>query len=317
MRFLSTATLLVASLTGCRPALPPEDPVVLEVGGRKVTLAELDRFVATSAQQESSFLPGDVMAGLLDQFIEEQLLLHAADDAGIEIEGSLLERELRGLSPEDSRPAARSDDAGIAESVEQKLRIEKLLKREVLDAVEVTDEEIASNYDENREYYSRPETVEISQILVEDEAEAEEIRKELGASPDRFAELAREHSIGPEASLGGKMGSFGRGELPPSLERAVFSLKPGRLSDVVATDFGFHIFRLEQFVASRPLELEEVADAIRVELLRRKSDEAISLYTESLRKRYPVRVFREHLSFAFLEARETEAPEENDLEESE
>ena len=313
MRVLLSVTVLVAYLFGCGPELPPQERVVLEIGGRKVTLVELDRFVATSAQQESAFLPGDVMAALLDQFIEEQLLLLAADDAGIEVEPLVLEQELQLLSPKDSTPSKRSDDAGFAESVKQKLRIERLLETEVLGALEVTEEEIAFDYEENRAYYSRPETAEISQILVEEEALAGEIRQELGKKPARFEELAREVSIGPEARLGGKMGSFGHGELPPSLEREVFTLKPGRLSDVVATAFGFHIFRLDRLVASRPLELEEVADVIRVELLRRKSDEAISFYTGSLRDRYPVRVFRDHLSFAFLEP--DEILDERDLEE--
>jgi peptidyl-prolyl cis-trans isomerase C len=306
VRFLSSAMVLVAALIGCGPAPPSEDTVVLEVGGRNVAQSELDRFVAASAQQESPFLPGDVMAGLLDQFIEERLLLRAAEDARIEVDAAALERERRLLSPKESTASLQSDEAAFAQSLEERLRIEKLLKTEVLDSVEVTEDEIAADYEKNREYYTRPETVEISQILVEDEALATEIRQQLGKDPKRFAELAREHSIAPEASRGGKMGSFGRGELPPSLERAVFSLKPGRLSDVIATDFGFHIFRLERLIASRPLELSEVADTIRVELLRKKSDEAIARYTNSLKERYPVKVFRERLSFAFLESDETE-----------
>ena len=294
-------SVLVACLFGCGPEVPNQERVVLEIGGRKVTLDELDRFVANSVQQESPFLPGDVMAALLDQFIEEQLLLLAADEAGIKVEPSVLEQELQILSSENSGPSMRLDDAEFAKSVKRKLRIERLLEAEVLSALEVAEEEVVFNYEKNRAYYSRPETAEISQILVEGEKLAGEIRQELGKEPARFEELAREVSIGPEARRSGKMGSFGHGELPPSLERAVFTLKPGRLSDVVATAFGFHIFRLERLVASRPLKLEEVADVIRVELLRRKSDEAISLYIGSLRDRYPVRVFRDRLNFAFLE----------------
>ena len=294
-------SVLVACLFGCGLELPTQERVVLEIGGRKVTLDELDQFVANSVQQESPFLPGDVMAALLDQFIEEQLLLLAADDAGIKVEPLILEQELQLLSSKDSTPSMRSDDVEFAESVKQKLRIERLLEAEVLSALEVTEGEVAFDYEKNRTYYSRPETAEVSQILVEEEELAGEIRQELGKEPARFEELAREVSIGPEASRSGKMGSFGYGELPPSLERAVFTLKPGRLSDVVTTAFGFHIFRLERLIASRPLKLEEVTDIIRVELLRRKSDEAVALYTRSLRDRYPVRVFKDHLSFAFLE----------------
>ena len=97
------------------------------------------------------------------------------------------------------------------------------------------------------------------------------------------------------------MGTFTRSELPTSLETEVFALAPGRLSDVVATEFGFHIFRVNDKQGEEALELEEVKDAIRVDLLRDKSDEAMTRYLDELRDRYSLTVYREHLSFAFVD----------------
>jgi parvulin-like peptidyl-prolyl isomerase len=125
--------------------------------------------------------------------------------------------------------------------------------------------------------------------------------RQLQANASLFEDLAVEHSQGPEASRGGLLGSFGRGELPASLEQAVFALRKGRLSEVVATDFGFHIFKLHDKADAEPLSLDDVRDTIRVDLLRDKSESELARYIEELKQTYPVTVHREHLSFAFLE----------------
>ena len=92
---------------------------------------------------------------------------------------------------------------------------------------------------------------------------------------------------------------------PPSFEGSVFALAPGKISDVVATDFGFHIFRVNEHSEAKELPLEEVRDLIRVDLMREKSDEAVAAYVTELRKRYPVTIHREHLSFALVDWEES------------
>ena len=189
----------------------------------------------------------------------------------------------------------------MASVLERQLRIEKLVETELFDELEVTDAEVEAHYQANESLFQRPETVTISQILVEDEPLAIELRQRLAANASIFETLAEEQSIGPEASRGGLLGSFGRGELPPSFEEVVFSLRKGRISDVVETDFGFHIFKLHEKTDAEPLSLDDVRDTIRVELLRAKSEAELARYIEQLKKTYPVTVHREHLSFAFLE----------------
>ena len=81
----------------------------------------------------------------------------------------------------------------------------------------------------------------------------------------------------------------------------MFALRKGRISDDVATDFGFHIFKLHEKTDAELLSLDDVRDTIRVELLRDKSATELSRYIEGLKQTYTVTVHREHLSFAFLE----------------
>jgi peptidyl-prolyl cis-trans isomerase D len=107
-------------------------------------------------------------------------------------------------------------------------------------------------YETNRQQYSSPEQVRASHILLKtegkDEAtvrkQAEEILKQVKAGGD-FAELAKKHSEdeGSKAS-GGDLDYFGRGRMVPEFENAAFSMKPGEISDLVKTQFGFHIIKV-------------------------------------------------------------------------
>ena len=75
--------LAVFTLVSCAKEPAREARVVLDVAGRQVTMEELDRFVRASVQQESPVVSPEVMAALFEEFVEEQLLLRAADDSGV------------------------------------------------------------------------------------------------------------------------------------------------------------------------------------------------------------------------------------------
>lgn len=71
-------------------------------------------------------------------------------------------------------------------------------------------------------------------------AEIMELKRKIGEGAD-FAALAQENSDCPSGAAGGDLGQFGRGMMVPEFEDAAFSLKVGEVSDVIETDFGFHL----------------------------------------------------------------------------
>ncbi len=83
-----------------------------------------------------------------------------------------------------------------------------------------------------------------SHILVKDRALAQNILKQVKKSPGSFEALAREHSVCPSKSKGGDLGWFGAGQMVPAFESACARLSTGRISDIVNTQFGFHIIKL-------------------------------------------------------------------------
>ena len=311
MRWLEAAAIVgcVAPFLGC--AEPPADPIIAEVGSDVVTQSEFEGYVRAVSEEGVPLVGGELKSALLEQLIEELLLLRAAEDAGIEValgEVEALSAQLvsvpgAGQSPQgpqgqggeqEGRPGRNPRDLTVH------LTLKKLMDDKILKDVAVTAEEIAAYYEVNRTFYKRPEAVEISQILVEEEEVANRLHRELTADKSRFDELARAHSVGPEAENGGHLGAFRRGELPASFEKEVFGIKKGKLSPVVKTDFGFHIFRVDETYPARDLLLKEVEDAIRVELLRQKSDEVLALFMEDLEERYPVWVDTGQLDFPFM-----------------
>ena len=295
-------TFLLVLSAGCAWEVPPEERVVVEIADRAFTVGEFEAFVARSVRQDDDpFLADAVTEALFGQFIEEQLMLKAADDAGIAADPKTVADRLEALGEVETDDGDRSETGALRSTLEKQVRIEKLVETRFLGDLAVTEDEITEHYETNRAYYERPETVEISQILVEERGLADELLRELRAHPKRFEELAKERSVGPEARLGGRLGRFGRGELPPSFEEVVFSMRKGRISEVVVTDFGFHIFRVDDKTDAESLDLDMVRDSIRVELLREKSERELARFIEKLKTTYPVTVHREHLSFAFLD----------------
>lgn len=80
------------------------------------------------------------------------------------------------------------------------------------------------------------------QIIVKERAKAEDILKKLKAGAD-FKALAKAHSIGPAANRGGDLGYFNKGDFQQEFETVILNLKPGEISEIVHSEFGFHIFK--------------------------------------------------------------------------
>ncbi|MGC9974420.1 MAG: peptidylprolyl isomerase, partial [Gaiellaceae bacterium] len=135
------------------------------------------------------------------------------------------------------------------------LVIAHFIQLTIVPKVTVSEEESRKFYDQNQDKFVGGETVRASHILVGVDAKAtaeekqkarekaEKLRKELAAGAD-FATLARENSTCPSSKQGGDLGYFGKGQMVPPFEQAAFALKPGGLSDVVETQFGYHIIKL-------------------------------------------------------------------------
>ena len=157
----------------------------------------------------------------------------------------------------------------------------------------VSDEEVEAYYRQTFNRYSSPEQRSARHILFKTaEGESEEMLSEkyqrteevldMARSGEDFAELAKQFSEGPTGPKGGDLGTFSRGRMVKPFEDAVFALSEGEISDVVETQFGFHIIKLEKIEPARIKSLDEVKGSIIATLQKQKSNDlAFTNATES------------------------------------
>lgn len=234
---------------------------------------------------------------LLDDLIERKLLEQAAVVHGIRIEDAEVDKavlrlraEYPGEAYEELLNAQRLSAAELRDRLRRQLLLERLLAREVYTRVAVTDDEVEAWLEENPEFMqARPERVRASQIVVKTEEEAKEIRKELrkGAS---FSELATRHSLSPDARVGGDLGWFARGEMPPPFDEVCFNLPPGRISEVVESAYGFHVFLVQEKARSREVDAGDRLREAEARLLREKTLEAQAEFMARLRAEAQIEV---------------------------
>lgn len=292
-------TLVAIMAVGCSDDERESSPgprAVAVVNGKAITLVDFQEALDDIRSVGKGFFVDKERAGslkrdLLERMIDTRLLLQEARRKRIVLDPKVAEASLdlsrRGYPPggleEELLKKGKSLEDYLKETGSS-LLLRKLLKREVVDRIAVSQEEVEKYYNENQDQFRKPEEVRVRQIVTRTEEEAEKLRKMImrGAS---FEELARKHSLGPEARDGGDLGYFPRGRMPPAIEAACFKLWSSHVSRVVASPYGFHLFQLVDRRAARELSLEDAREEIERKLVDGKTREAEVYYIRSLREK--------------------------------
>lgn len=159
---------------------------------------------------------------------------------------------------------------------------DQALREAIVTPVEPTDEDLQEYFEKNISRYDKPEEIRASHILVQDRAKAEAILKRLRAGED-FATLAKENSTDTaSAEQGGDLGWFSHGKMVKEFEDAAFALNVGETSDIVSTQYGYHIIRLTERRASSTPTFEETKDQVKTDYVREKEDEQFNSWYEQV-----------------------------------
>jgi parvulin-like peptidyl-prolyl isomerase len=296
--------LLTLFLTACpEQARPQQDPsLIATVGTDVVTRADFERELSRELQalegspQRTPEQIEPYKQALLETMIERTLLLVAAREAGVVVSPEEVDRRMLALAseyPADSFDAAlaqgQTTRTELTRTTRTQLTIEKLFAQQVYARMAVTEDAIRREYDEQAAEFTEPESVHAQQIVVKGLDEAKRLQQQLQTGK-KFSELARRYSLSPDAKVGGDLGFVQRGVMPSQFDDVLFRLGVGQVSDVVSTDYGFHLFKVLEKKPPRKKELIEVRGQIEQRLLAKLKEEGQREFVKALRAKTEVKV---------------------------
>ena len=311
--------MIVAILSSCQRDMPSD--IVAQVNSDSISVAEFTAELfplvegyqtPPTPQEEVDFK--NLKKALLDQVIEKRLVLTEAQKMGITVSDDELEDAFAFIKR--SYPQGRFDEVVRDEaarrqwkgSLHQRLLIEKVINRVSQITSPIDEHTLRKYYKKHRSQFVVPEQVRVRQIVVKDRQEAQNLltRIKQGAS---FEELARRHSTGPEAEMGGDLGFFGRGDMPEEFD-VVFSLKAGETSDIVQSPYGYHIFQVVARRGQSQSNFDEVKDQVKKMIVREEEDKIFRGWLKKVKKKASIRVNKKVLENIGLPAprQETQTP---------
>jgi parvulin-like peptidyl-prolyl isomerase len=289
--------LTPALIAGCakEPAKTEktEKTVLATANGEEILQETLDRELHRIDKDFSVKAEDSRMAQLakeiLRQMIRRRLLLQDAATKGIRLSpeeaSKAIEDQREGMSRKELE--ATLENTGITyEAWEKRILdnelIEMLIQQVIDPKIEITDNELLNYYEEHRLEFQMPVRVKVRQIVVAKEEEAGQVRKRLYIGQEAFEQVAAEVSLSPDSAQGGDIGVFAPGQMPPEFDEVCFSLEIGEISQVVESDYGFHIFRVDDRFPEGEIPFQEARDKIFNKLFSERREKAFLDYQEDL-----------------------------------
>jgi peptidyl-prolyl cis-trans isomerase C len=317
MKHLAVVCMTALLLANLVHAVEQKQPAVATVNGVRILMSDLDMEMQKEIRNNPEMQNSRDLAArrqlrkkVLDYLIDQELIVQEGKKAGLGPQQKQIDTEFGKIKKRFPSQDAFEQVMKKQNMTEERLR--EIIKRafivkNVLEvkieplAKPVTDKEVADYYEAHKGEFTDPEEIKASHILIKlspgasdeektySKKEMQAILEEAKGGAD-FAELAKKHSQCPSAIRGGDLGYFARGDMVKPFEEAAFALKPGQISDIVETEFGYHIIRLEDKKPGRQLELEEVSEEIKKELHDKEMDIALKDWLKPLREKADIKI---------------------------
>ncbi len=241
---------------------------------------------------------------LIENLIDRELLYQQAQQRNIQIRKRWVDLALNELKDQlGDRDAYKRflENTGLAESVlrariQKGLIVRRLLRREVIRQIKVSEAEKQAFYRQHPEYFQHNERIRVRHILIAFGDENDKVKRSnallriqsiqlmLHENAD-FASLALEHSDDPSKIRGGDIGYLERQQLIKDFAEAAFALEPGQVSDIVETRFGYHLIKAIDRIPSSSMAYRNARDKIERTLRRDKEKKATEAYLALQRRR--------------------------------
>ena len=282
---------------------------VATVDGEVILMSTYERRAKPVIEEYGKVLTGpdkeikikELKEKILEQMIDEKILINEAKRNKIKVNSKEIQdgmgeiRKRFGTEEEYNRELANQglSEEKFKEQVKEQLMVIKLIDQEVkAKVISPTDGEIEDFYKQNESEMVEPEQVRARHILIKvdentDKKKAQkrirDILKEVKKGETSFAELAKKYSEGPSAPRGGDLGFFIRGQMVKKFEEAAFALQVGEISDVVETEYGYHIIQCIEKKAGEKKSLEDIREYLRNFIFQKRMEERYEKWLRGLR----------------------------------
>lgn len=299
-RYALVSILLVASFSGGCRARGDHSPVIATLNAQDIHRDEFEQFLASKM--------GDINAGdvsdsirsqMLDEYLKRRLVLDEAARTGLTVTGAEIEQSAQD-NPQ-MKPSLAT--AAVREEMARDLLVEKYYRQIALRDVRVSPEEIQQYIEKNQARLTDRPGFLVREIRVQSREEADRLHREVTEGRRDFASVAQLHSDAPHAEQNG-LARYDEGQLPAVLEKAVQQLQPGDVSPVIESNYGFHMFKLEQRIQAhapeeRRSQLDERRAQLTEELIARRNQQAVDKEIERLTSEAKIRISDSALGFPY------------------
>ncbi|MGD0883692.1 MAG: peptidylprolyl isomerase [Thermodesulfovibrionales bacterium] len=295
---------------------PQSDDKVAIVNGAQIDRGEFDGEVLRMQKALLGFGKpltcsqlASVQTEVLESMIRREILYQDSRKVGIKPDEDAVAKEMKTLRQQFSNETEYKNELkrrNISEEmlrsrVEKNSAIQQYIERQFTAKITVADSDTVSYYESHTDLFKQPLQIRVSHILVQTDSKWEEARKQearrkieqilksLKKGQD-FAAIAREQSDGPTRTNGGDLGYIKAGQLDKQFESKVFALKTGETTDIIETDYGFHLFMVTDKKPETVLAYESVKEKIRQFLREEKAKQEADLQAKTLREKASVQI---------------------------
>ncbi len=299
-------------------ALAAEADKIAIVNGTVITKDEYERELVRirdqAARQGKEITEAEmpeIKKQIIDNIIETLVFYQDAIAKGIKADQAMADKEwaqLKSGYPDDKSFEKTLADKKITETLimdqlQKRNIIKKFIDQNFTQKTVIPESEVKAYYDNNPEQFNKPESVRASHILIPADISADEKQKKeardkvekiqarVKAGED-FATLAKENSRDPVSSeKGGDLGFFTKGQMVKPVEDAAFALAPGAVSDIVETQYGYHIIKVTDKQPADKFSFDEVKSRLADYLKNIKISKDIGDYTKTLKEKAKIEIF--------------------------
>lgn len=305
-RLFSRIVSLVAALLVAAPAPAAEtvERILAHVNSRIITQSAFDTRYEQAVREQgppaNAARADELKTSLFNTLVNEALLEDRARDLDLITNDKEIEDQIRRLKEEnkitsDAEFEKALESQGLTlEKLRDQLRnagtVQRVVGREVQSKVDTSDDALRIIYEREKETYRIPEKARLAEILVSRATDPAAAEQRVQAAVDRlrggakFEEVVKEYSDGSTKSRGGDLGWVSRGELLAEIDKTVFALPVGAVSDPIATRFGWHLVKV---LEKAPVSYRPFSE-VKAEILKREQEtqfqKKLAEYLEKLKR---------------------------------